>query len=107
VNTIKPPRSMSQIYYDFAANALKLAARADAVADFAKTKEDKDIAVGSAAFARRFSKKAFKAGETVICLMNDGELKAYCQQFDTVLAQFVAFAEKAEKELYAIEQRLK
>lgn len=104
---LRPQRPIGQIYVEAATQAIALATRAEQLAETVKDKKDKNQARDNAAFARRFANKAQKASTMVVTLMNDGELKAYCQRFDKVFEQFIQFAASCEKELNEIEERAK
>ena len=107
ISALRPARPVRQIYLDAQKAALKLAAKAEKAAADTDNLKYQQIAIDHAVFAKRFAEKAGKAAEKTITLLNDGTLRSYCERFDRVFAQFVKFAEVAEKELNEIVRQIK
>ena len=53
----------------------------------------------------RFQKKAEKAADMVLMILNDGALRDYCQSFDKVFKQFVDLAQKIEHDVNTLENQ--
>jgi hypothetical protein len=94
---------MHQIYTQAASLAEKLNTRAIKAAENADNDQDRLTAKDIAYAANRFKTKAEMAALQVVTCLNDGTLRAYCEQFDKTFKNFSDNAATWESDLARIE----
>ena len=95
-------RPIRQVYLEAMKAAQTIEDRARR-ASYAATGKDKELASDIAFATNRFAKRAQKASDQVISLMNDGSLRAFCTEFDKLFKLFINNVDGWEKELARIE----